>query len=205
MRWNFAFVALLALILFSCEEEKIAELKETKSFQDFKANHYQFILSDKATFRGIKFKLPATFDKTWRQSVTITSNSLIRYSKVFKMFFTVEEFSEQDTYLPFVARVPMILDLKNRFHDAYVDQRLKTLDEKGLSIKKAGPKDVHFPMIIQTVRGVDIDWYDEDLLYVVATLEVKHKYYVFQWIGSEEKMKFMYDDFIAILKSVQSL
>ncbi len=206
MSLRFTFFLLIGLMLLSCEEEvTTGRPKKTDTFASFKQNNFQFILSKPTTFNHIKFKLPETFNRSWSQSTTITRNSLIRYSKTFKVYFTVESFTEQDIHLPFMVNQIIDSDLMNAFHDAYVNERLKTLDSKGLSIKKEVTKKGHFPLIFQTVRGTNLAWYDEDLLYVTATMKVKNDYYVFQWIGEENKMQFMFDDFFEILNTVKVL
>ncbi len=87
-------------------------------------------------------------------------------------------------------------------HDNYILKREASLEDVETGIKKELPNSVKFPGYIQVVEGARSD-YGEVSSYFTATLEIGNDYYVFQLIGKEGNMGYLYDDFIDILSSAQ--
>jgi hypothetical protein len=177
-------------------DKKNKEIRE-----EFKKNHYHFKLDKTLKYRGISFKLPAHFTKTYSHNFTVNTSSLTRISNALNIYFSVERFDKSDLRRSFVSDFVIQNDLLNTFQDAYVWRRFQSLDNSGVSIKKELPKSFKHKGLIQTISGEGS--YSGQTYYVTATMKVGNGYYVFQWISNKPIMNYTYDDFERILKSVR--
>jgi hypothetical protein len=115
--------------------------------------------------------------------------------------FSVETFDKGD-----IESMEFMTESKKKnlemIHDYYVQSRLASLEENSVSIRKKVPKEVGFPGFIQVVEGgssLDEKWAS----YFTSSIEIDQKIYVFQLVGPKDHMGYFYDDFIAILKSIE--
>jgi hypothetical protein len=150
---------------------------------------------------GLNFKLSNLFERSSYDNMVIQDDAAVRVIPQLSLYFTVESFtqSEADAY---AYSFDTEIDALDAVHDVYSEQRLNTLDEFTISIKKAVPKSVKYPGYFQVISG---SRYENDLptTYFLATIQVGSKYYVFQLIGKEDNMGYLHDDFIEILSSIE--
>lgn len=184
------------LSFFSCTPKKTKQDIEA----EFNQNHKNFVLDKKVVYKSIAFKLPSCFEPIYWNEFTVLKSSACKSVNVFNTHFSVEEYKSAKTILHTFPAIEVNSDMLNALHDAYVNRRLQSVSSGTLSIKKILPKKIADYGVIQTV-GTESE-YGNPLLYITATLKFDLKYYVFQWIAPNEMMKYTYDDFERILKTV---
>ncbi len=152
-------------------------------------------------FSVVKFQLSSLFDRDYGVDYTIQNNASGFVIYDMDIHFSVERFESEEIELiqfAFEDEIPPM----DAVHDNYVLKREASLEDAETGIKKELPKSVKFPGYIQVIEGARSD-YGETSSYLTATLEIGSEYYVFQLIGREENMGYLYDDFIDILSSVR--
>jgi hypothetical protein len=192
-------LSFLAVILFACNTSSDKDF----TIDDFYANNNNLILDKEHKYQDIEFKLPESFTDYYSNSITIGNNSRTFNQYKLGLIFTVEKFTENDVYRPFVRYEPTTSNLTDLFHSGYVNTRARSIDESEVSIKKSIKTSKKLKGIIQYVS--DKDYYKKDVkkIYATATFQIKKDYYVFQWIVDNEMMSYTMDDFMQILNSVK--
>lgn len=155
----------------------------------------------KEYYNGIYYMISDLFTRDYNDDYTIQDNAKTKAIYSMDINFSIEVFDEDEAELLQFAFEEDITPI-DAVHDNYILKRASTLDEPDISIKKEVPKTVGFPGYIQVVHGTS-SYYDDAASYFTATLEIDDEYYVFQLIGIEENMGYLYDDFIDILSSVE--
>lgn len=152
-------------------------------------------------FSVVKFQLSSLFDRDYGVGYTVQDNASGFVIYDMDIHFSVERFEREEIELIQFAFDDEISSI-DAVHDNYVLKREASLEDAETGIKKELPKSVKFPGYIQVIEGARSD-YGETSSYFTATLEVGGEYYVFQLIGREKNMGYLYDDFIDILSSVR--
>ena len=162
-------------------------------FPDLRTRYYSLI----------NFQLSTLFDPDYAIDYALQDNAMGYVIYDMDVYFCVEEF-DQDA----AETIQFSFDNENisahdAVHDHYLWRRNESLYDPQMGIKKELPASVRFPGYIQVITGVQSE-YEESSSYFTATLAINNKYYVFQLIGKEENMGYLYDDFIDILSSVRN-
>ena len=152
-------------------------------------------------FSVVKFQLSNLFDRDYGVDYTLQDDAAGFVIYEMDLHFSVERFASDEIELIQFAFEDDISPM-DAVHDNYILKREASLEDAETGIKKELPKSVKFPGYIQVVEGARSD-YGETSSYFTATIEVGNDYYVFQLIGVEEHMGYLYDDFMDILSSVR--
>jgi len=152
-------------------------------------------------FEGIHYTLSELFSTDYNDEYVISDNAITKVIYDIDVNFSVEVF-DLDQAEAIQYGFDEEIDLIDAVHDNYTLTRIKTLDNPTVTIKKETPKSVGFPGYIQVISGSSYS-YDSPASYFMATLDIDGEFYVFQLIGNEESMGYLYDDFIDILTSVE--
>lgn len=197
MKFTHVFsLLILTIVLTACprvqyEDAKKKLYKNNMDLPDLKITYYN----------GIRFKMSNLFVDSHNKDFVIKDDALTKVIYDLDLNLSVEVFDENDANAIQFAFSEDV-DLLNAVHDHYSFKRQKSLHEHFTSIKKSVPKEVGFKGVIQTIEGKDyMD--EEQLLYLMSTVEIRNKFYVFQLIGKKENMGYLYDDFISILNSIE--
>lgn len=149
----------------------------------------------------VRFQLSQLFDRDYGVDYALQDNAAGFVIYNMDLHFSVERFESDEIELIQFAFEDDISPI-DAVHDNYILKREESLRDAETGIKKELPKSVKFPGYIQVVEGARSD-YGNLSSYFTATIEVGNDYYVFQLIGVEEHMGYLYDDFIDILSSVR--
>lgn len=160
-------------------------------FPDLRTRYYQ----------PLEIQLSQLFDKDYALEYALQDNAVGYVIYEMDVYFCIEEFDEEEAETIRFSFDDENITAFDAVHDYYLLKRQESLSEPDLGIKKELPKSVNFPGYVQVITGVKSD-YEVASTYFTATLEINGKYYVFQMIGKEENMGYLYDDFIDILSSV---
>lgn len=183
-------------ILTACPGKKrISNLKKVQE------NNMDFPDLEKNFYNGISYQLSNLFSKSYNDDYCIQdyAETMIIYDM--DVYFSVEDFDDYDAE-EIAYQFEEEIEYIDAVHDNYAITRRESLLECDVSIKKEVPTSVGYPGYIQIINGKE-NKYSDKSSYFMATLEIDGEYYVFQLIGTEENMGYLYDDFIAILSSVE--
>ncbi|NVK65108.1 MAG: hypothetical protein HWE22_11005 [Flavobacteriales bacterium] len=151
-------------------------------------------------FSVVKFQISELFDRDYGLYHTLQDQAIGFVIHDMNVHFTVERFGSDEVDMIQFAFDDDIGPL-DAVHDNYILKREASLIEPSFTgIKKELPETVNFPGFVQVVEGASSD-YSDILSYFTATLEIGNDYYVFQLIGKEGNMEYLYDDFLDILSS----
>lgn len=152
-------------------------------------------------FSVVKFQLSELFDRDFGLYHTLQDEAIGFVIHDMNVHFTVERFASDEVDMIQFAFDDDIAPM-DAVHDNYILKREASLIEPSFTgVKKELPNTVNFPGFVQVVEGSSSD-YSDVLSYFTATLEIGTDYYVFQLIGKEENMGYLYDDFLDLLSSV---
>jgi hypothetical protein len=152
-------------------------------------------------FSVVKFQLSRLFDRDYGLDYAVQDNASGFVIYGMDIHFSVERFDQEEIeYIQFAFDEE--ISPMDAVHDHYILKRESSLENAETGIKKELPKSVKFPGYVQVVEGARSD-YGQTSSYFTATLEIGNDYYVFQLIGREPSMGYLYDDFIDILSSVR--
>lgn len=152
-------------------------------------------------FSVVKFQISRLFDRDYGVDYAIQDNAAGFVIYEMDLHFSIERF-EQDEIEQIQFAFDDEISPMDAVHDHYILKRESSLENVETGIKKELPKSVKFPGYVQVVEGARSD-YGRTSSYLTATLEIGSDFYVFQLIGREENMGYLYDDFIDILSSVR--
>lgn len=152
-------------------------------------------------YSPIKFQLSTLFSRDFGMDYVLQDNALGFVIYDLDIHFSVERFETDDVEMIQFAFDDDIAAI-DAVHDNYILKREASLDAGNTGIKKELPQSVSYAGYIQVIEGANTSYSDE-LSYFTATLEIDGDYYVFQMIGKQENMGYLYDDFIDILSSVK--
>tara|TARA_Y100000385_G_C13108574_1_gene650238 strand:+ start:8049 stop:8648 length:600 start_codon:yes stop_codon:yes gene_type:complete len=153
------------------------------------------------SYNGIIFELSSLFELDYTKQYVLTDYASTHVIYMMDLNFSVEYFDNDDAgYYQYSFEED--IELLDAVHDNYILKRQASLEEYDVTIKKPVPKEVGFPGYIQVVHG-SANSYSESSSYFTATLQVGKEFFVFQMIGKQENMGYLYDDFIDLLASVR--
>lgn len=187
---------ILVLVLTACPGNGYVSAKK-KLFK----NHMDLPDPIKTYHNGIHFMLSNLFETNYNSDFVLKDDATIKVIYDLDLNFSVETFTKLEAE-SFQFAFSEQTDLLNAVHDHYAIKRQNSLNEHFSSIKKAVPKAVGFNGVMQTIQGEEFSQ-DGELLYFMATIETDDKYHVFQLIGKKENMGYLYDDFLALLNSIE--
>lgn len=178
-------------------------MQNAKKLRDNKMNFPEFY---DEKFEGLTFDMPLMFEKSYMDNFVLSDVYDTYYVSDLDLYFAVEKFSTTDIEeLSFIhGDQTNKLELVHSFH---IKKREKSLINYLSSTRKDFTKTIGIPTYIQVVNTnndtSDEYSYYENQSYFTAAMEIGSNIYVFQMIGKEDNMRFLYDDFIRILKSVR--
>lgn len=195
----FSFL-LVAFVLAGCpgENQSPVYLSDLEKLQK---NNMDFPDLRPQYFNGVRFKLSDLFRRTYYDQFVLSDNYDIRVINELSLYFSIESFSLSDAESIKYNFENEEISLMDAVHDNYIIKRNASLEEATISIKKAAPKSVGYPCMMQTISGV-YDYDDLANTYFLATLDLEDQIVVVQLIGKKENMGYLYDDFIDILSSI---
>lgn len=188
------FVA-TALIVYGCPGSM--NQKEIKKLQENKNNLPDLV---KQTYSGISFKLSSLFERDYNSSYTVKNNPFSRSIYNLGLYFSLEYFDLREVETIKFAFENDISGIE-AVHEYYIDKRINSVFSPFLSIRKELPKKNSPQGYIQVVEGPTYE-FGESITYFTATFKVEEKIYVMQMIGKTGNMDYIYDDFLAIINSV---
>ena len=165
-----------------------------------KANNMDFPDQKKEYYKDIEYMLSDMFVNGYDNHFAISKDADTKIIYGLGINFSVEVFEPQEAEV-IKFSMDKEVDFHRAVHDNYILRRQNSLNEHTLTVIKKTPKKISFPGYIQTVHGSQFD-YNDASSYFTATLDIDGSYYVFQLIGKEDNMGYLYDDFIDILASV---
>lgn len=200
---NILFVLLFLPLLYGCPNVN----NTSKDAKELYANHMDFKKWKKVAAKGISFKIPECFDEEKYTNFTIENiNSFKRSNVSLGLYFSVEVFSDTNAILfQYVNNEKSPLHAVQSNYISKIEQGLSNRGAYRTSIvKKISTKNKCISQIVieNFVRQYKWDT-DYTSSYFVATMKVRGKYYVFQFIGRKENQKYFYNDFLKILFSVK--
>lgn len=189
---NFSFVILLGL-LSACPPSRKPTIKKVQQ------NHMDLPEVRSVKYKDIKFELSSFFSNNYSTSYTLHDEALTKVIYDMNLYFSVEKFSKDEARdLQFLFEDTC--SLVQAVHDHYIIKRRESLTDSQASILKEVPESVAYPGYMQVIHETRKDFINSS--YFISTLELGEAFYVFQLIGKEEHMGYLYDDFLEILNSV---
>ncbi len=195
------FASLAVFYLVACSSSGSSK---NYTIDDFHANGNDLELDKSYKYQNVTFDLPESFSDYYSKSATIGNNSRTYTQYQLGIIFTVEKFTENDVYRPFVRYEEMRSNLTDLFHSAYVNARARSIDKSEVSIKKTIETKNKLKGVLQYVSETTDEIKNTKKVYATATFKVKKDFYVFQWIVDNELMAYTMDDFMAVLNTVKS-
>lgn len=193
---HLSFLILLSFLFTACPEIRQENAQE-KLFK----NNMDLPDLKRVNYHGISFKLSKLFEDSYDTDFVIKDDAMTQIIQELDLNFSAEKFSKSDAEM-IKFQLSEYLDNVDAVHDHYVYKRQSTLESYFTSVKKKGPRESGYPSVIQTIEGSSYE--DGDTVtYFMGTVDVNDNYYVFQLIGKKQHMGYLYDDFLAILKSVK--
>lgn len=150
---------------------------------------------------GVSYKISELFEENQDVNYVLKDDATTKIIYDLDLNFSVESFTKAEAEA-FQFAFSDSIDLLNSVHDQYVIKRENSLIEPRTSIKKIAPKKVGFPGIIQTIHGSTYE-FGKETTYLMSTIEIGDKFFVFQLIGIKDNMGYLYDDFLDILNSIE--
>jgi hypothetical protein len=193
---HLSFLFVLMFTMTACPDIR-TEGSQQKLFK----NHMDLPDLKRVNYYGISFQLSNLFEDNFDLEYVIKDEALSKSIIDLGLNFSTELFYESEANL-FKLSLENESDNLNAVHDHYVITRQNSMYEHFTSIKKKGPRNSGFPSIVQTIEGPGYEGGDT-ITYMMATVDVNKKYYVFQLIGKKGHIGYLYDDFMAIIKSIQ--
>ena len=154
----------------------------------------------KETYDGITFSLSSIFEYNYSNYYTLKDEAFTRSNYELGLHFAVESFSSRDVGVIKFAFDEEMDDI-DAVHTYYIRKRQESVEAPFTSEKIPIPASVGLTGFIQVLDG---QRYEESIpsTYFTATFKVDSEIYVLQMIGKTGNMDYLYDDFLAILRSV---
>lgn len=152
---------------------------------------------------GVRFALPEAFTTSYSGFTLKTTNSFCFSAEELSLYFSIEKFDdfeiESFRYQMEDADSLSELDVLTQY---LKNKRVLSMDYPSASepvelFSRTGKKGWIF-----SVEDREKYFYSSSN-YLIAVIEHKNKHYAFQFVGGIEAIPFLFDDFIAILKSVK--
>jgi hypothetical protein len=200
IRTSFLFALILPLLV-GCPMSN----SPTKAANELYANKMDFKKWATFDFEGISFILPQKFEEETSFDYTIDKYSSKQYSiQSLFLYFSVEKFSDTSaTYLQYVNNQKSNLhavqknyinsiqnSLKGNYYEGFRTSEIKHISRNCLS-----------QVIIENFSRQNKWDSDQTSTYFIATKKIKKSFYVFQFVGKSENMRYLQDDFFKIVNS----
>lgn len=193
---HLSFLIVLTLLLTACPDIR-RESAQQKLFK----NHMDLPELKRIQYYGVSFQLSKLFEDNYDVEYVIKNDALSKSIYDLGLNFSTEVFNETDAEM-FKYSLETETDNLNAVHDYYAAKRQNSMYEHFSSVKKKGPRENGYPSIIQTIEGPGYESGDT-ITYMMATVDINKRYFVFQMIGKKGHIGYLYDDFIAIIKSIR--
>lgn len=199
MRRNFAWLLLLFPLLQACPPVNTNRLGKK-----LRENNMNFPAWEKKAWQGNTYIVPKDFDTENDINYISISEENVKYDNwEIRISLLLEEFDMNDA-----EHFQYIVDGNSKLesvHQAYVDTRSKNGGYRKFSVsqrKKLKLKYQNYSTVVieNFVREYSYD--DEsNVTCFITTLKKKDKFYVIQLSGRADKMNYLYDDYLKIVKS----
>lgn len=189
----------LCMLLCGCPSPQPPIAGAIKQFRD---NHYDFGDVKRTYFKGIYLDIPQSFTNSYSNfTYKPFAESLSKHNIELGIFLSVEKFDKSDArefLFGYEDQTPALVAV----HDFYMQQRRNSLVYLENSIKTELPKGSKYKGSLEVVFGRAQE-YQNDLQYMIATIEKGDSWYVMQMISSRELSAYLLDDFKNIIQSVR--
>lgn len=169
-----------------------------------KENHMNFPKWEKANWQGNSFNIPADLEtENDSKSYTLSDENVIYSSWEISSFFIFEEFNtEEAENFKYIVGGQSNLEA---VHEGYVKARSKKSSYRSFRVsqrKKLKLKYQNFSTVVieNFIRESSYD-NASNVMCFITTLKKKNKIYVIQLSGRADKMPYLYDDYLKIVKS----
>jgi hypothetical protein len=177
----------------------------TKAANELYANKMDFKKWATIDFEGISFILPQKFGEETNFNYTIDKYSSKQYCLLsLFLYFSVEKFSDTSaTYLQYVNNQKSNLHAVQKNYVNSIQNSLSVNYSEGYRTSeiKLLSKNTLSQVIIQNFNRQNKWDTDQTSAYFIATKKIKKSFYVFQFIGKTENMRYLQDDFFKIVNS----
>jgi hypothetical protein len=176
-----------------------------KAANELYANKMDFKKWTTLDFEGISFILPQKFEEETSFDYTIDKYSSKQYSiQSLFLYFSVEKFSDTSaTYLQYVNNQKSNLHAVQKYYTNSIQNSLINNYSKGFRTSeiKHISRNCFSQVIIENFNRQNKWDADQTSTYFIATKKIKKSFYVFQFVGKTENMRYLQDDFFKIVNS----
>lgn len=192
----FSLLSFLWLMLCACPSPDI----NTFELKELRENHYDFKDWKRNYYKGINFDLPKNFKKG-KTDFMYKKDGFSRMSYQLGVYFSIEYFDKSEAE-EFVFSIGEDVPKLTAVHEFYMNERRNSLQYLENSIKTDLPQKSSLKGSMEVLYG-RVEEYQEDLKYVIATVEKNNQWYVFQFITNQELSAYLLDDFKKIIQSAR--
>lgn len=195
---KFIYFIPLVFLLFACPSGG-----NQNATRLVKANKMDFPDLEKTEFDNVSFKLSKLFENGfYSPNLTIQDKNFERSILQMSIYFSVESFDQNYISSLKFLEGDSLSDLEV-MHNYYIKKRASSLNDQLTSVRKTIPKGVGFKGYQQFVEGSSYSSSRTPNMYMIASVEIDNKIFVFQLIGPQKNMGYFYDDFLKILNSIE--
>jgi len=167
-------------------------------------NHMNFPKWKNANWQGNSFIIPMDLEtENDTYTTTISKENVVYSSNEISMFIVFEEFNldEAENYNYIVGGQSNL----EAVHEGYVEARSTKSEYRSFRVsqrKKLKLKFQNFSTVVieNFIRESSYD-NESNVMCFITTLKKKEKFYVIQLSGRADKMPYLYDDYLKIIKS----
>lgn len=164
-------------------------------------NHMDFPETAQQNYKSITFEISPLFISNKHAKHVLKPYAFSKVIYELNLYLSVEVFSESEVK-KIQEKFTESTNQLNAIHDYYISKREKSLYSPHHSIKKDLPKMKNKTGVIQVLQGATYSGSAVNS-YFTSTLKIGNQFYVFQMIGKQDCMGYLYDDFQSILASVK--
>jgi hypothetical protein len=177
----------------------------TKSANELYTNKMDFKNWVSYNLEDISYMLPQKFEEETSFNYTIDKYSSKQYSiQSLFLFFSLEKFSDTSaTYLQYVNNEKSNLLAVQKNYVNSIQNSLINNYSKGFRTSeiKQISRNCFSQVIIENFNRQNKWDSDQTSTYFIATKKLKKSFYVFQFVGKTENMRYLQDDFLKIVNS----
>ncbi len=196
-------IAFLVPLLFGCPRNDVK-----KASREIYQNRMDFNFKDSWNIRfgNLNFILPKKFKNDQYTSICINGSKCKTYSiDELNLYLSISEIKKNEaSNIVYITNKNNILNAIQA--DAVLKRKKSLYNEKGkiseITVLKKNPS-IIYQTVIESFEK-DYSWEtDNSSLYYVATIQKKDRFYVIQFTGKSENMRYLLDDFKSILSSIK--
>jgi hypothetical protein len=196
-------LASLVPLLFGCPRND-----NKKASREIYQNRMDFNFKDtwKINFGSLSFILPKKFKNDYYTSICINGGKCKSYSiEDLNLYLSISEIKKNEA-----SNIMYITNEKNILHaiqaDAAMKRKKSLYNDKGkiseISIFKTNPS-IIYQTVIESFEK-EYSWEtDNSSIYYISTIQKKNRFYVIQFTGKGENMRYLLDDFKRILSGIK--